>query len=141
MSQDTQGVLLKASDGVSTWTTIPEVRGLNPQWGSRNYEDTSSLDSVEFIDETPVLSTLGTVTFEVNLKTHAMHDQLATDFLAGTVRKYYVYLPLATPVYWSFDASVQTFPLNLAQNSIQRASVTLKITSKPVRATSEPAAA
>lgn len=136
---DTQGVLLKVSNG-SAYSTIPEVRDLALPGPSRNYEDTSSLDSVEFVESTAVLADPGTVTFTVNYKTHTLHQQLADDFLNGTSRKYYIYIPVGTPEYWGFTASVQNFPLALAQNSIKRSSVTLKIEGAVTRATSEPSA-
>jgi hypothetical protein len=138
-AKDTQGVLFKVSNGAS-YASIPEVRDLAVPGPSRNYEDTSSLDSVQFMESTPVLADPGTVTFTLNYKTHALHQQLADDFIAGTQRKYYVYLPLTTPEYWGFSATVSGFAGAFAQSAIQRQSVTLKIAGAMTRTTSEPAA-
>lgn len=107
---------------------------------SRSYEDTSSLDSVQFTEKTPVLADPGTITFTLNYKTHALHQQLADDFIAGTARKYYVFLPLTTPEYWGFTATVQAFAGAFAQSAIQRQAVTLQIAGAITRTTSEPAA-
>lgn len=124
----------------SAYSTIPEVRDLNLPGMTRNYEDTTSLDSTQFTEKKAVLADPGTGTFTINYKSHALHQQLADDFLAGTERKYYMYVPVATPEYWTFTASVASFPLAMPQNSIKRASVTLQIVGAVTRVTSEPAA-
>jgi hypothetical protein len=136
---NTSGVLLKVSNG-ATYTSIPEVRDLAVPGPSANYEDVSSTDSVTFMESKRVLTDPGTVTFTLNYKTSTTHQQIADDFIAGTERKYYVYIPLSTPEYWGFTASVQGFAPELAQSAIIRAAVTLKIVGAITRGTSEPAA-
>jgi predicted secreted protein len=124
-----RGTLLKASDmaGSPVFTTIAEVRNISGPTTTVNTEDVTNMDSGAYMEFVPTLIDSGELTFEINYKSDATQDLLRSDLQAVTFRNYQLVLPTLVTETWAFSAIVTGFQLAASQDSVMRASVTLKI--------------
>lgn len=133
MSQNavlTQGTLLKRGDGGSpeTFQTVPDVTAMSGPDASKNEIPVTDLASLaqEFKGGLP---DFGRLTLEMNyIPGNAIHTAMRNDFNSGSspVRNWRI--AFVNGFRWVFQAYVASFPGNIQGDSVQKASVVLRIT-------------
>jgi hypothetical protein len=137
MSQNavlTQGTLLKRGDGGSpeVFVTVPDVVSMSGPDASKAEIDVTDLASTA-LEFKGALADSGRLTLEMNyIPGNAVHTAMRNDFNSGAspVRNWRI--AFVNGYRWSFTAYVASFPGNIQGNSVQKASVVLRISGQVV---------
>jgi hypothetical protein len=132
MSQNavlTQGTLLKRGDGGSpeVFQTVPDVISISGPDASKSEIDVTDLASTakEFKGG---LADFGRMTLEMNyIPGNAIHTAMRNDFNSGASPVRNWRLAFVNGQRWVFSAYVASFPGNTQGDSVQKASVVLRI--------------
>ncbi len=125
----TQGTLIKRGDGASpeVFTTIPEVGAISGPDASKGEIDVTDLSSTakEFKGG---LADFGRMTLEMNyIPGNAVHVAMRNDFINAASPTRNWQLLFVNGKQWNFTGYVASFPGNTQADSVQKASVVIRL--------------
>jgi predicted secreted protein len=113
-----------------TYIAVASITSLSPPGISRNAIDVTAHDSADgWMEFLPGLKDGGEVSFDINYQPD-VHDALLDDLSSNTVQSWQVTFPDGTP--WTFDAFLTGFEPDAPYDDKLAASITLKVSGKPV---------
>lgn len=128
------GTLLKIDDGLSSYSTVPEVMKLAGPGVKFDLLDVSSHDTPSLFREfIPGFSDGDNVRFEINWRpSNTIHKQVRTDAYAATLRNFKIVFPDSSFNTVTMATYIQEFSPNADVGKQMTATGSLKVTGAPV---------